>query len=102
MASVHRLQEIEGFRAAHLADDNSLRAHAQAVSHEIAHRDRPAPLEIRRPRLKPHHMRLLQLQFRCILAGNYPLVGIDVLVMQLRSVVFPDPVPPEINSAPAQ
>jgi hypothetical protein len=24
------------------------------------------------------------------------------LVMQLRSVVFPDPVPPEINSAPAQ
>ncbi len=39
MAGVHRLQQVEGLRSAHLADDDPLRAHAQAVLDEVAHGD---------------------------------------------------------------
>jgi hypothetical protein len=74
MAGVHCLHEIEGFRAADLADDNSFRTHTQAASHEITHRDRAAPFKIWRPRFETNHMRLLQLQFGRVLASNHAFV----------------------------
>ncbi len=78
MAGVHRLQQVEGFLAAHLADDDAFRPHAQAVAHQIAHGDLPLAFEVRRPRFQAHHVRLLQLQFGGVLAGDDALVVIDV------------------------
>ena len=56
--------------AAHLADDDAVGAHAQRVAHQVALRDLAAALEVRRPRLEPHHVRLLQLQFGRVLDGD--------------------------------
>src|ERR1700758_490890 len=79
MARVHRLQEIEGFRTADLADDNPLRAHAQAIPHEIAHGDRASSFKVWRARFEAHNMRLPQLQLGSVLAGYHALVMIDVI-----------------------
>ena len=70
MAGVHRLQQVECFGSAHLADDDPLRAHTQAVAHQIAHRDLAFAFQVRRPSFQPHHMRLLQLQFGGVFAGD--------------------------------
>src|SRR5574337_698577 len=77
VAGVHRLQKIERLRPAHFAHDDPLRAHAQAVPDEVAHRHLPRALKIGRPRFEAHHMRLLQLQFGRVLAGDDALVGLD-------------------------
>ena len=78
MAGVHGLQQVERFRSAHFADDDAFRPHTQTVAHQIAHGDLALALEIGRPCLQPHHMRLLQLQFGGVLAGNDTLVIVDV------------------------
>src|SRR5215207_10203325 len=41
MASVHGLKQVERLRPAHLANDDALGPHAQAVADEITHRDLP-------------------------------------------------------------
>src|SRR5579885_876608 len=79
VAGVHGLQEIERFRPAHLADDDPFRAHAQAISNEIAHCDGAISFEIWRTRFKPDNVRLLQLQLGGIFAGDDPLIGIDII-----------------------
>ena len=48
VAGVHRLEQVEGLRPAHLADDDPFRSHAQAVPDEIAHGDLALALEIGR------------------------------------------------------
>ena len=53
VAGVHRLQQVERLGTAHLADDDPLGTHAQAVPHEIAHRDLAGALEIGRPGFEP-------------------------------------------------
>ena len=78
MARVHGLKEVEGLRSAHLADDDALGPHAQAVAHEVAHGDLALSLEVRRAGLQAHHMRLLQLQLGRILAGDDAFVVVDV------------------------
>ena len=78
MAGIHRLEQVEGFGPSHLADDDPLGAHAQAVAHQIAHGDRAFALQIGRPRFEAHHMRLLQLQLRRVLAGDDALIRRDV------------------------
>ena len=78
MAGVHGLQEVEGFRSAHLADDDALGPHAQAVAHEVAHGDLALALEVRRTRLEPDHVRLLELQLGRVLAGDDALVVLDI------------------------
>ena len=77
VAGVHGLQQVESFGSANFADDDALRPHTQAVTHEIAHRDLPFAFEIWWPRFQSHHMRLLQLQFRGVFAGNDALIVID-------------------------
>ena len=63
VARIHRLKQVEGLRAADFADDDPLRPHTQAVLDEIPHLDLTFAFEVRRPRLKTHDMRLLQLKF---------------------------------------
>src|SRR5829696_2468239 len=79
VARVHGLEQVEGFGAANLADDDAFGPHAQAVAHEVAHRDLALPFEVRRPGLEPHDMRLLELQLGRVLAGDDALVELDVV-----------------------
>ena len=46
--------------------------------HQVAHRDLALAFEVRRPRFQPHDVRLLQLQFGGVLAGDDALVVVDV------------------------
>ena len=77
MAGVHGLQQVEGFRSAHFADDDAFGAHAQAVAHQIAHGDLALAFQIGRPRFQPHHVRLLQLQFGGVFAGDDAFFFVD-------------------------
>ena len=77
MARVHSLQKIKGLAAAHLADDDPIRAHPQTVLHQIPHADFALTLKVGRAGFQRHDMRLLQLQFRGILAGYHETVTID-------------------------
>ncbi len=79
VASVHCLQQIESLRSAYFADDDSFWAHTQAVADEVAHGDLALAFEIGRPRFKAHDVRLLQLQFRSVFAGNDTFVMVDKL-----------------------
>ena len=59
MTGVHRLQHIERFSTADLADHNSVRAHSQCVLHQVANGDLAAPFHIGRPALQAHRVRPL-------------------------------------------
>ena len=80
--------------AAHLADDDPVRAHAQRVAHEAADRHLAATLEVRRPRLEPHHVRLLQAQLGRVLDRHDRSPSAMKRERALSVVVLPDPVPP--------
>ena len=77
VAGVHGLQQVEGLGSAHFADDDPLGTHTQAVLDEIAHGDLAFALEVGRAGFETHHVRLLQLQFRRVLAGDDALVLLD-------------------------
>ena len=77
VARVHGLQQVERLRSAHLADDDALGPHAQAVLDEIAHGDLAFAFEVGRARLETHDVRLLQLQLGGVLAGDDALVVVD-------------------------
>src|ERR1700735_4269368 len=79
MPGVHCLQEVERFRSSHLAYNDSFGSHAQAISDEVAHGDLAHPLKIRRTRLKPHHMGLLKLKLRRVLARDDSFVGFNIV-----------------------
>ena len=64
-------------RAAHLADDDAVGPHAQRVPHQVADRDLASALDVRRPRLQPHDVLLLQLQLDRILDRDDALVAGD-------------------------
>ena len=78
MAGVHGLQEVERLRSAHFADDDPLGTHTQTVSDKVAHGDLALTLQVRRTGFQPHHMRLLQLKFGGVFAGDDALFGVDV------------------------
>ena len=63
MAGIHRLQHVEGFLAAALAEDHPVGTHAQRVLDEIALADFAAAFDARRSGFHAADMRLLQLQF---------------------------------------
>ena len=79
MAGVHRLQQVEDLRSAHFADDDALGPHTQAVLDEVAHGDLALAFEVGRARFEAHDMRLLQLQFGRVLAGDDALVAVDIV-----------------------
>ena len=74
VARVHRLQHVERLGAAHLADDDAVRPHAQAVAHEVALGDLAFAFDVRRPRFEAHDVRLLQLQLGRVLDRDDALV----------------------------
>ena len=63
MARVHRLKHVERLGSAALADDDSVGTHAQRVAEEVADSDLSRSLDIRRPRLETHDVRLIEEQF---------------------------------------
>src|SRR5271165_736690 len=79
MTGVHRLQEIECFRSSDLAYNYSFRSHAQTISDQVAHGDLAHAFEIGRTRLKPHHMGLLKLKLRRVLARNDSFIGFNIV-----------------------
>ena len=64
VARVHRLQHVERFLAADLADDDAVGAHAEGVHHELALADGALPFDVGRARLEPRDVLLVQLQLR--------------------------------------
>src|SRR6185437_5481281 len=66
VTGIHRLQHVEGFFAAALAEDDAVGTHAQCVFHEFALSNLALAFNVRRPRLHAADMGLLQLQFRCV------------------------------------
>ena len=54
-------------------------SHAQAVSDEVAHGDLARALEDRRTRLEPHHVGLLKLKLRRVLARDNSFVGFNIV-----------------------
>ena len=99
MAGVHGLQQVERLGSADFADDDAFGAHTQAVADQFAHRDLAFALDVGRAGFQPHHMRLLQLKFGGVFAGDDALVVVDdSWVRQFSSVVLPEPVPPEIST----
>src|SRR5215472_10158693 len=79
MAGVHGLQQVEGFRSADLADDDAFGPHAQAVSYQFLHGDLALAFDVGGAGFQAHYVRLLQLQFGGVLAGDDALVALDVV-----------------------
>jgi hypothetical protein len=67
VAGVHRLEHVHRLDAAHLADDDAIRPHAERVADKIARHDLAASLDVRRAGLEPHDVLLLQPQLRRVL-----------------------------------
>ncbi|MCY1546522.1 hypothetical protein D9M68_825230 [compost metagenome] len=67
MAGIHGLQHVQRFPAPTFADDDAVRAHAQAVLDQVADRHRALAFHIGRPRLQRHQVGLRQLQLGRIL-----------------------------------
>ena len=78
MTRVHSLQEIERLGATDFAHDDAFRPHAKAVLDEVAHRHLAFAFDVRRAGFKSHDMRLLQLEFGCVLTGDNSFPRLDV------------------------
>src|SRR5579862_8799620 len=63
MARVHRLQHVERFLAAHLADDDAVGTHTQGVDEQLAHVDGAFAFDVGWARLQANDVFLVQLQF---------------------------------------
>ena len=77
VARVHRLEHVERLGAAALADDDPVGPHAQGVADEVADRDRALALDVRRARLEPEHVALVELELGRVLDRHDPLVVRD-------------------------
>ena len=64
VAGVHRLKHVQGFRTAHLADDDAIRPHAQAVPEQGPLGDFAAAFDVRRARFQTDDVLSLELQLR--------------------------------------
>jgi hypothetical protein len=78
MTGVHGLQQVEGFRATHLTDDDPFGTHTQTVLDQVAHGDLALALEVGRAGFEAHDVGLLQLKFGGVLAGDDALVLVDI------------------------
>ena len=63
VAGIHGLQHVERLFAAHLADDDAVGAHTQCVYDELPLSDGAFAFDVRRARLEPRDVLLVQLQF---------------------------------------
>ncbi len=74
MAGGHRLHQVERLAAAHLADDDPVRPHAQGGAEEVADGDLALPARIGRLRLQLHDVRALELQLAVVLDDDDALL----------------------------
>ena len=74
MPGRHCLQHVEGFLAAHLTDNDTVRPHPECIFDELSLADLAAPFDIWWTGLKTSHMRLLQLQLGSILDRDQALL----------------------------
>ena len=74
MAGVHRLHHVKRLAAAHLADDDSVRAHSQRVANQIPLGNRALPLDIGGSGFQPHDVLLLELELRRVLDRDDALI----------------------------
>ena len=70
MPRVHGLEHIKRFAGTHLADDDSVGAHTQSVSHEVANGYRALAFEVGGAGFEGYDVFLLQAQFRGIFDGD--------------------------------
>ena len=73
-AAVHRLKHFEGFRAPALADDDTVRPHAQGGAKQMPLADSASLVQARRASFKLYYVPLLQLQFSRVFDGDDALL----------------------------
>ncbi len=64
VTGIHRLEHVERFFAADLADDDAIRTHTQGVDDQLALPNVSLAFDVGRTRFQPHHVPLTQHQFR--------------------------------------
>ena len=74
LAGGHRLEHVERLARTTLADDDPVGPHVERVAQQVADRDLAVALEVRRPRLERHDVRLAELQLGGVLDRDDPLV----------------------------
>ena len=74
MAGVHRLEHVERFLAADLADHDAIGPHTQGVDHQLPLPDGALAFDVRRPRLEPRHVLLVELELGGVFDGDDALV----------------------------
>ena len=77
VARVHCLEHVQGFPASALADDDAIRAHAEAVPDQLADRHCATAFDVWRPRLERHDVLLSELELGRVLDGDDPLIVRD-------------------------
>src|SRR5690606_27957646 len=77
VTGVHRLQHVQGFAAATLADHDAVRAHPQTVAHQVANGHLTLALHVRRARLEADHVRLDQLELGGVCHRHHALLDRD-------------------------
>ena len=75
MTGVERLQHVERLAAPDLPDDDPVRPHPQSGAHQRPDRHRARTLGVRRTRLEPHDVRLLEPELGGLLDGDDALPG---------------------------
>jgi len=69
MAGIHRLQHVQGFAAANLTNDDAVGSHSQGIFDQMSDRDLPRSVGIRRFRLQPNSMNLMEVELGRVLDG---------------------------------
>jgi hypothetical protein len=80
MPGIHRLEHIQGFFAANLSNDDSIRTHPEAVPDKIPLKDPTLALDIGRTCLQPDHMLLLELKLGRVLNRNNSFISGNVRI----------------------
>src|SRR5438552_3692209 len=73
VASVHRLEHVEGFGGAAFADHDAVGPHPQGVDDEVSDGDRAAPFDVGAPRFQRDQVALAELQLSGVLHRHHPL-----------------------------
>ena len=88
VSGVHRLQHVENFIASHLADNDAVRPHAQAVDQQMPLFDRPFSFDVRRAGFHRRHVLLTKVQLRGVLDRDDPFILPDVLRQHVQQRRF--------------
>src|SRR5438105_12133266 len=84
MPGVHRLEHVERFATATLADDDSIGSHTKCVLDEVALNDLALALDVRGTCLEAHPVLVLDLQLGWVLDSHDLLVARDVAGQQVQ------------------